>query len=172
MHYAQSPFFPDFCSNMRRTIVLLGIIFMFTASVYGQSPRIVRNPANMSSGGILNLIREYQEETIPDDLGSRFDGNWFSVSVVVDTDGFVSCGYDPRDNFQLKRELHVSDGPLRRLADPICSSVRTWKFRPLLVHGRAKAFFGRLVVRIQRQKFVLPDYDPAWQDNPPPVKRK
>ncbi|MGC1650863.1 MAG: hypothetical protein WA741_33990 [Candidatus Sulfotelmatobacter sp.] len=156
---------------MRKTIVLLGIVSMFTVSLYSQSPRIVRNPLNMSSGGILNLIQEYQEETIPDDLGSRFDGNWFVVGVVVDTDGFVSCGYDPRDNAQLKRELHVSDGPLRRLADPICASVRTWKFRPLLVHGKRKAFFGPLVVKIQRQKFVLPD-DPVWQNNPPPVKRK
>jgi hypothetical protein len=71
MHYAQSPFFPDFCSNMRRTIVLLGIIFMFTASVYGQSPRIVRNPANMSSGGILNLIRGVPRGDNPGRLGQQ-----------------------------------------------------------------------------------------------------
>jgi hypothetical protein len=170
---ARSPRFLGIRSRASKSIVLLGLVLTFTVLLPAQSsPRIIKNPANMSSGGILSLIQEYQEGAIPDDAGSRLDGNWFALSVVVDTDGFVNCAYDPRDNVQLKKELHVSDSLLERLADPICSSVRTWKFRPFLLHGRAKAFYGPLVVKIERQRFALPDYDPSWQNDPPPVKRK
>lgn len=170
---ARSPRFLEIKSSAPKSILLLGLVFTFTVLLRAQSsPRIIRNPVNMSSGGILNLIQEYQDGAIPDDAGSRLDGSWFALSVVVDTDGFVNCSYDPRDNVQLKKELHVSDSLLEKLADPICSSVRTWKFRPFLLHGRAKAFFGPLMVKIERQRFVLPDYDPSWQNNPPPVKRK
>ena len=149
------------------------LVVVWTASLSAQSsPRIIRNPRNMSFGGIMNQIQEYSDGSIPDALGSRFDGSSFDVDVAVDKDGFVSCGYDERGNLRLKRQLRVSDTLLRKLAETVCSSVRTWKFRPLVIEGRSYAFFGPVVVNIERQKFALPDPDPLWQYNPAPVKRK
>jgi len=105
-------------------------------------------------------------------LGSSFDGFSFDVTVAVDKDGFVSCGYDELGNLRLKRRLRVSDTLLRNLAETVCSSVRTWKFRPLVIERRSYAFFGPVVVNIERQKFTLSDPDPLWQYNPAPVKRQ
>ena len=90
----------------------------------------------------------------------------------MDRDGFVVCGFDDRGNLRLKKGLHVSDDVLHKLADTVCSSVQTWKFRPLVIEGRSYAFFGPVVVKIERQKFVPPDPDPLWQYTPAPVKRK
>jgi hypothetical protein len=154
-----------------RTMIALLVIAMAELVHAQSSSRIVRNPRNMSSGGMLTMVQEYEDGSLPDDLGIRFDGSLFFVEVAVDTDGFVICEYDPRGDTQMKKELHVSDTLLRRLAAPVCSSIRTWKFRPFLEHGRPFSFHGPLPVKIERQRFVLPDYDPSWRTDPPPVKR-
>jgi len=148
------------------------LVFAWTSLLHAQSSRILRTPRNMSFGGIMNQIQEYSDGSIPDALGSRFDGSSFRVAVVVNRDGFVNCDYDDRGNTRLKKQLHVSDNLIHELADSVCSSVRTWKFRPLIIEERAYAFLGPIVVNIERQKFVLPDPDPRWQYNPPPVRRK
>ena len=49
----------------------------------------------MSYGGIWNLIQEYEDIDVPDDMGSRFDGYEFSVGISVDEHGRIGCGIQP-----------------------------------------------------------------------------
>jgi hypothetical protein len=51
-----------------------------------------------------NLIQEYEEANLPDDLGSRFDGAGFVVDVAVDTDGYVVCRYDGPNNHSTEKK--------------------------------------------------------------------
>jgi len=82
--------------------MIVVLVLVWTALPRAQSsPRIIRNPRNMSFGGIMNQIQEYSDDSIPDTLGSRFDGSSFQVLVAVDRDGFVSCRYDDRGNIRL-----------------------------------------------------------------------
>jgi hypothetical protein len=72
---------------------------------------------------------------VPEDLGSRFDGDELSVGVALHEHGRIGCGYQPMLCKPRQKALHVSEHLLRRLTTPLCSSIRTWKFRPL------RAFF-------------------------------
>jgi len=155
-------------------LLLIAILPETALTAYAQSStEYIRNPASVSYGVIWNLIQEYEDIDVPNDVGSRFDGYEFSVGISVDEHGHIGCGIQPiLRRRQTEAGLQVSDRLLRRLATAVCPSIETWKFRPFLVDGRPRAFFGPVAVHIERLKFVLADIDPLWKHGPPPVKRK
>ena len=157
---------------MRTVLFLLATVILAAFSVNAQSSQMaVRNPRNMSYGGIWNQIEEYEGGSMPDELGSRFDGYELSVGVVVDEHGRIAgCGFQSMLRRPSQKALHLSGNLLRRLSEPVCSSIQTWKFRPFRVRGRPTGFSGPIVVKIERQRFVL--IPSNWQYNPPPVERK
>jgi hypothetical protein len=57
-------------SILPRIIVLF--VVALAALVHAQSsPRIIRNPRNLSSEARLTMIQEYEAGRLPDDLGSN-----------------------------------------------------------------------------------------------------
>jgi hypothetical protein len=162
--------------QVARTVALLALAVLpeTALTLHAQSsPAHTRNPANVSYGVIWNLIEEYRDIDVPDDLGSRFDGYAFSVGISVDDHGRIGCGYQPiLRRRPTEKGLHVSESLLHRLATPVCHSIETWKFRPFVVDGHPRAFFGPVAVNIERLKFVLADIDPLYKHGPPPIRRQ
>src|SRR5215467_6965145 len=101
---------------MRTVLFLLATVVLTAFSVNAQSPSIiVRNPVKMSYAGIWNQIKEYEGGSVPDDLGSRFDGYEFSVGITVDDHGRIAgCGFQAMLRRPLQKALRVSGNLLRR----------------------------------------------------------
>jgi hypothetical protein len=164
------------CVNRLRSLVVTGAIALWTfipPSPYGQSPRrVIRNPHNVAYCTMGNLIVEYENADVPEDLARRFNGYQVSVGVGFNEPGQIGCGYQPIVRKPKQAGIHLSDKTLRRIATPLCSSIQKWKFRPFIYDGKTAPVMGPVVVTIQDKKFVLCLLDPPCQTNPRPTERK
>lgn len=149
--------------------IIIGVFSQALPTAAAQcSPPVAGNPpCRVNYGAAWNHIAEYEDIPIPDDLGSRFDGYQFSVGVYVDEQGRIGCGFQPFIHRPGEAALHVSRRLLLRLTTPVCSSIKTWKFRPLVVHGQTGRLLSPIDFNIERLKFVLADIPPEGA----PIKR-
>jgi len=136
------------------------------------SPLVIRQPHNVAYCGMGDLIVEYENADVPEDLARRFDDYEVSVGVAFNEPGQIGCGYQPIVRRPKQAATHVSDETLRRITTPLCSSIRKWKFRPFVYNGKAAPVSGPVVVNIRHGKFVLDVLDPPCQTNPRPIERK
>ncbi len=72
------------------------------------SPAVIRNPHNLSYGD-LESHSGYEDADVPEDLGSRFDGDELSVGVALHEHGRIGCGYQPMLRKPRQKALHVSE---------------------------------------------------------------
>ena len=139
----------------------------------GQSPPVViRQPHNVAYCEMGDLIVEYENADVPQDLARRFDDYEVSVGIAFNEAGQIVCGYQPMVSRPKQAATHVPDETLRRMTAPLCSSIRKWKFRSFIYNGKAAPVTGPVVVRIQHRKFVLDVLAPPCQTNPRPIERK
>jgi hypothetical protein len=162
--------------NRLGSLTVTGAIafWLFTSlSLYGQSPPSeIRNPHFVAYCTMGNLIVEYEDADVPEDLARRFDGYRVSVGVAFNEPGQIGCGYQPLVIKPKESAIHLSDKTLRRLTAPLCSSIQKWKFRPFIYDGQTAPVLGPVVVTIQNKRFMLDILDPPCQTNPRPVERK
>jgi hypothetical protein len=146
---------------------------LITAWLYGQSPRLViRNPHNVAYCTMGNLIMEYENADVPDDLARKLDSYEVSVGIAFNEPGQIGCGYQTTVSKPKQTAVHLSDKTLRRITTPLCSSIQKWKLRPFIYNGKTAPVMGPVVVTVQNKKFVLDVLDPPCQTNSRPIERK
>lgn len=152
---------------------VIALCLLTPPSQYGQSSRpAIVNPHNVAYCTMGNLIMEYENADVPADLARRFDGYEVAVGVAFDGSGQFGCGYQPMVNKPKHAALRLPTQTLRRIATPLCYSMRKWKFRPFIYDGKVAPVMGPVVVTIRHGKFVLDVLDAPCQSNPRPIEKQ
>jgi hypothetical protein len=163
------------CSMLLTGVSLSGLSLCLQSTqtpVCGSRPVDGSHPYRMSYGELWNYIQEYEDPNVPTELPRELQGNQVSIVVTLDEQGrLTSCTGLRLKTKALQKALTRSLE--NKSTEALCSSMRTWKFRPLVYCGNPVPVFGPILFNVRKQRFELVEVtDPRWKTSAAPVKRE
>ena len=143
-------------------------------SVCPSRGRVFSVPYRMSYGMLWNYVQEYENPVVPKEVQHELRRAHVSVAVGIDDAGRpATCGGLMVSKGSNWRMVSVSSMSKESTIQALCSSIRSWKFRRLLVCEKPAAYTGPVDFSVQPDKFELIQVtDPLWIRGPGPMERK
>ena len=133
------------------------------------------HPYEMSYGMLWNYIDEFQNPKLSKNLRQSLHGNEISVGVWFNEQGVATgCGGQVIVRKPNEKANNISQHLQKSIAELLCHSIMTWRFRPLIYCSKAVPVSGPIVFRVDERKLVLIEVtDPRFRKGGrPPIERK